>query len=292
MSRRCATSEVRPGVRPSATAGQARRVHQRGRRHGSRLDWCCGSSVECSNLRQESLTIRLYHVIRLMLRKLLAAISLGATVIGTSAAPPYSPYQSESANDIYNLLFCDNLGAFKPGPGQEPVPWQVSLFSEPAEAAALLALAADSAQEGRIRYLAYARLRAIGQTVPARVLLGVIVEVPLSGGLDVLAAFSEGGVRYINKTGKLAVIESVAALQPRVQSLMEASGAVVARIGPWEQPRRAPPRSGNVRLTFLVSDGLYFGEGPMSVMQREPLAGPVIQRATELLQTVVPLATK
>lgn len=109
--------------------------------------------------------------------------------------------------------------------------------------------------------LAYQQLRHDGQSVPSRQLLGVIIEVPLAGGLDTLAAYSEGGVRYINHSGRIAVVDGA--------------------------PSMAPPERDNVRLTFLVSDGLYFGEGPMTVMQREPMAAPVIQRATELLQAVV-----
>ncbi len=53
------------------------------------------------------------------------------------------------------------------------------------------------------------------------------------------------------------------------------------------EARRAPPEDDTIRLTFLVSDGLYFGEGPMTVMPHEPMAAPIIQRATELLQAVV-----
>jgi hypothetical protein len=228
-----------------------------------------------------------------MLRKLLAAVGLGAiATTGAVAQPPYAPYRSSAANEIYNLLFCDDPAAFKPRPGQTPVSWQVALFSEPIERSALLALASDASQEGRVRYLAYTKLRELGQPVPAKILLGVIVEVPLDGGLDVLAAFSEGGVRYINQTGRIAVFESVTALQPYVQRLFSASGAVVAHNGPREQPRRVPPRDGAVRVTFLVSDGLYFGEGPLETMQSNAMAGPVIQRATELLQAVVSMATQ
>lgn len=227
-----------------------------------------------------------------MLRKLLAAVGRSAATAGALAQPPHAPYQSSAANKIYNLLFCDEPAAFKPRPGHDPVPWQVALFSKPVDRSALLALAGDASQEGRIRYLAYTKLRELGQPVQAKVLLGVIVEVPLAGGLDVLAAFSEGGVRYVNQSGKLAVFEGVAAIQPFVQRLFATSEPVVARIGPRVQPRRALPKQGAIRLTFLVSDGLYIGEGPMDAMQREAMAGPVIQRATELLQTVVLMATK
>lgn len=72
-----------------------------------------------------------------------------------------------------------------------------------------------------------------------------------------------------------------------VQALFAVSQPVVNAIGPWTEVRRAPPDRDTIRLTFLVSHGLCFGEGPMTVMQREPLAAPILQRATELLQAVV-----
>ena len=79
---------------------------------------------------------------------------------------------------------------------------------------------------------------------------------------------------------------------PLVKSLFASSEAVVGRIGPWKEARLAPPRLGNIRLTFLVSDGLYFGEGAMSALQRDQMAGPVIQQATTLLQAVVAAGSK
>ena len=80
----------------------------------------------------------------------------------------------------------------------------------------------------------------------------VIVEVPLEGGLDVLAAFSDGGVRYMNQTGKLAIFEGVPSLQPAVANLYKESQAIVSRIGPWNKERLSPPSKGNIRLSFLV----------------------------------------
>jgi hypothetical protein len=228
-----------------------------------------------------------------MLRKFLAAFGLGAAAVSCVAAdPPYSPYSGESPNLIYNLLFCDDLTAFKSKPGQSPSAWQEILFAEPVNFAALEALASDTSQEGRVRYLAYSQLRGHGEVVAPKVLLGVIVEVPLKGGLDTLASFSQGGVRYINQSGKLVVIEGAPSFTDMIKDLFSASQSVVAHIGPWDKSRLAPPSQGNVRLTFVVSDGLYFGEGPMSVMQREPMAGPIIQQATKLLQAVVASGTQ
>lgn len=191
---------------------------------------------------------------------------------------------------MYNLLFCDDFATFKPATGELKGPF-ITLFTEPPAVADLERLAGDSAQEGRIRYLAFSRLRMIGQAVRPKTLLGVIAEVPLPQGLDVLATYSEGGVRYLNHTGKIAVLEGIATLQPLVQQLFAASTVIVDRIGPWHKSRLPPPHgTGSVRLSFLVSDGLYFGQGPMSTMQRDATAGPIISAVTTLLKTVVQLS--
>ena len=221
-----------------------------------------------------------------MLRKVLATLGLLAST-SAGAAPPYAPYASEAANDIYNLLFCDDAAAFAARPGQTPTAWQWVLAAKSPDLAALRKLAADPSEEGRVRYLAFSRLRAAGQPVEPKKLLGVIVEVPLAGGLDTLAAYSDGSVRYVNQSGKLVLIEGVASFRSLVENLFAAAEPIVAAIGPWDKPRRGPLAGGQIRMTFLVSDGLYFGEGPLEAMQREPVAAALISRATELLQAAV-----
>lgn len=221
------------------------------------------------------------------MRKLLSLLGIGMAANTAASAPPYAPYAESSANFIYNLLFCDDLAAFRPATGRLTSPF-VTIFAEPLDISALEKLAGDATQEGRIRYLAFSRLRAADRPVRPKVLLGVIVEFPVAQGHDVLAAYSEGGVRYINYTGKLAVLEGVTEVQPLVQQLFTASQPLLDRIGPWDKPRLPPPnKPASIRLTFLVSDGLYFGQGPREVMQREAISGPVISGATALLQAVV-----
>ena len=200
----------------------------------------------------------------------------------------YSPYSQYHLNYLYNLLFCDDLELYRSNAAAEHIGVWPILFAEPADNAALLAVATNDEHEGRVRTLAYNRLRSAGVSVPAKVLLGVIVEVPLREGLDVLAAFSDGGVRYLNSAGKVAVVEGDnSTIEPVVEQVLAAAQPIVDRIGPWEEKRLPPPEVDRIRFTFLVSDGLYFGEGPLAYMQQDDMAGPLWSKATELLTTVV-----
>jgi hypothetical protein len=199
-----------------------------------------------------------------------------------------SPYGNAGIDTIYNLLFCDEPSLYAPrGDRQAPTEWQCLLFGGGTDPQPLLALANDANAESRTRALAFGWLRERGHEVPT-VLLGTIVEVPLEGGLDTLAAYVDGQVRYINQSGKLAVIDGgPPEITAAVQDLMRAAQVIVDRIGPWDKPRLPPPRQGNIRMTFLVSDGLYFGEGPFDLMERDAMAGPFVAQAAQLLKLVV-----
>jgi hypothetical protein len=210
------------------------------------------------------------------------------------AAGPYAgPYAQSETNFIYQLLFCDDPELFRPRPGTQPAPWHRLLFDAQPDPAAVRALAEDQNQESRIRILACNWLLRNRQEVPKKELLGIVVEVPLDRGLDVLAAYADGRIRYINQTGRPVVFESAPAnVSAQAGKLLAASRAAIAQIGPWDRPRLPPPKQGRIRLTFLVSDGLYFGEGPLPGMDRDPIAAPVISEAGKLLQMVVDVALK
>jgi hypothetical protein len=199
----------------------------------------------------------------------------------------YSPYTDRACNHVYNLLFCDKPALFRRLQKGEPQGnWKTLLSVEP-YAAGLKAIAEDKTQPSRERILAYNRLRERGEAVVPRELLGTIVEVKLPDGLDVLAAYEDCGVHYIHH--REIVTEFVPApVEWRLilRRLMDASQTAVDCTGPWVQPRVAPPTEGMIRMSFLVSDGLYFGQGLINVMDKDELAGPIIAASTELLKSV------
>ena len=117
----------------------------------------------------------------------------------------------------------------------------------------------------------------------------MIVEIALDEGLDTLAAYADGRIRYINHAGGMTIVEEGSPLRAQVDGLLLASQSVVARIGPWEGDRLPPPPTGQARLTFLVGGDIYFGQAPFEALAADPMAGPVLSTATALLTALVAL---
>jgi hypothetical protein len=200
----------------------------------------------------------------------------------------YRPYGQSDVNFVYNLLFCDDPELFRSEPGAIPSgPLGVLLSARPS-LGEVRRIAEDASAESRMRILAYNHLRSRSAEVPRRQLLGVVVELPYAGGLDVVAAYDDGRLRYINHSEKMSLFEAkTAATEGSRKALMAAARAAIASMGPWDGKRKAPPSRGRVRLTFLVSDGLYFGEGPASTLEADPVGGPILRSTVDLMKGIV-----
>lgn len=206
---------------------------------------------------------------------------------------PYEPYADQSINQLYNMLFCDRPDLFSNNL-EKPYPYPYSvLFADMVTAAELQAIIDDPATEPRLKLLACNRQIFIGHKPDRKELLGVVVEVALEEGLDVLASFADGTARYINYTGRVLVWETTtdAGSNAITEQLFANSIDIINRIGPTDQPRLPFPVKGNARISFLVSDGLYFGEAPINYLFSYPMAGPALQSATSLMQYLTEYST-
>jgi hypothetical protein len=83
----------------------------------------------------------------------------------------------------------------------------------------------------------------------------VILEVPQSLGLDVLAVYADGSVRYINQTGHMTFLETPdEELEKRVREVLKAAQPLAERY-PAQKRRDDPVPAGRLRLTFLTRKG-------------------------------------
>lgn len=205
-----------------------------------------------------------------------------------------SKLYNKDAIQIYELLFCDDLHLYYQMNSFFPV-----LFSENPSEEELLKLANNKEVESRIRVLAYRRLKEMKIFPDTKEVLGVIVEYNQRDkhgkGLDTLAVYSDGNVRYINYTGKIVVVsgaEPVAQLEPQIKEILSYAKQLTQVIGPWEKKRLPPPAPGNVRVTLLVNGDVYLGQGPDNVMFNDKLGAPLLHSMSVLLQQITQLNTK
>jgi hypothetical protein len=195
------------------------------------------------------------------------------------------PYADSAINLVYHLLFCDNIELYKTNtPVPLTYPFDI-LYAETSDATNLQKIIDDNESDPRVKILACNRLLASGRKPGKKELFAVIVEIGLDNGLDVLASFNNGTARYINQMSKLLIWETTDEMSNQLtEDLFAKSRQIVEQIGPWDQPRRPHPAKGSVRISFLVSDGLYFGEAPVDVLFSDPLASPALAAATALLK--------
>lgn len=147
--------------------------------------------------------------------------------------------------------------------------------------------------ETRYRLLAATALRSRGWKAPAGrgdELLGVVVEVSLERGLETLAAWTDGSVRYLNQGGAIVLHDAPEdperdVLAPFVRGLLEAAAPLPASTPATVRPKAAPNA---MRVTLLTLDGPRVLTRPPELDEQDPVA-PALAAAHELLVATMDL---
>lgn len=203
------------------------------------------------------------------------------------------PYKKQVTNFAYNLLFCDVPTLFVQNKALKP---EMSLFrvlhAKPADAAAVRGIA-DHDHDSCTRMLAYDWLRAHKQPVPAKTLLGVVIEIGSPDSLDAVAVYADGNVRYIDENENLfSYGPNTAGISPKAQDFLKTAHGLLAHLDPWKEQRVVAPPYGIVRITFLASSGMYFGDGELRRMSKDKLGGATVRSAFDLFKAVASASEK
>jgi hypothetical protein len=112
---------------------------------------------------------------------------------------------------------------------------------------------------------------------------------PVPQGHDLLAAYQDGSVRYLNDSGKIVVFEnrSILEVQTAIRRWIAIGQMVVQMVGPWLEPTFPAIAQGYARIMILTPSGPHFGQGPVERLAADQTAGPFIGAATLLMQLVV-----
>ena len=127
----------------------------------------------------------------------------------------------------------------------------------------------------------------------AKRLYGVIIEVALDSGIDIIAAYTDLTARYYNYSGAAIIWNAPDnSLESQIKRVLSAGKIVVDNIGPWEEERPPAPPEGQVRISMLTASGIHFGQGELNSFAEDALAGPVISSAEILMETLIEKADK
>jgi len=146
--------------------------------------------------------------------------------------------------------------------------------------------------ESRIRLWAWKALRNMGEQPDADTMhrvLGVILEVqlPEKNGVDTLAAYSDGRVRYVNYSGKIIVSEKVEGGIPELAKRVVRTAQTIARDFPIEQ-RRLPVKENNIRISLLTYGGVRaLEDSAIRIKQKTSIMSSIYIVATDLLESLL-----
>lgn len=177
----------------------------------------------------------------------------------------HGPYDNEDANRVYNLLFCDAPQIFEIKEGVTPTEWQRAMYLEP-NTKLLEQFALNAKEDARIRFHIFRFLRAMDVYLPYKLLLGVVVENHLKEGLDTIAVYADGRIRRIAPNGMSFLIEEPDGLEDVVNVVCEEAQTLAYLVLPSEKARLKPPAVGRMRISALISQGMYTVEGRVEDM--------------------------
>jgi hypothetical protein len=144
--------------------------------------------------------------------------------------------------------------------------------------------------ESRHYLQAWKFLRQLKYPVPQdkhNLVYGLIFEVAMPKGLDLLAAYQDCHARFYSYAGSGTVWERPDdRLDKAIQALLTVGQAIAGAIGTAEKPRPEVPPLGQMRFSMLTPGGLAFGQGPEQALMQDKNARIMVMAAANLLKEI------
>jgi hypothetical protein len=151
----------------------------------------------------------------------------------------------------------------------------------------LLEVAGNPNMETRILLWSWAALRRLGvhpKSYEADDIKGVVIQVPMRSGVDVLAAYADGTVRYVNHSGKVIVwditeVTITGIIRKLLESCKGLFGVAVAASANHSVKDL-------IRVTLLTFNGNRFAEASMQSLASSPI-NQVLGVGAELIANLI-----
>jgi hypothetical protein len=150
--------------------------------------------------------------------------------------------------------------------------------------------------ETRVFLQACHTLRELGDRPPGgreKEVVGVVVEIGMPKGLDLVAAYRDHRARYFNYSGAGVLWERRDdSLDGLIDELLQAGTLVAQAIGPWTKDRPPEPKNGTARINLLTPSGIHLGQGPVEALNQDAMGGPILSAAFGLMKRLVELTKR
>lgn len=101
--------------------------------------------------------------------------------------------------------------------------------------------------ESRQYLQAYHAMNELGVAPANKEFFGVVIEVSLDHGLDIVAAYKDQSARYYNYSGASVICEDAGSIiTDEIKALLDEGESLMWKIGPFEGERPGTPIQGNV----------------------------------------------
>ena len=144
-----------------------------------------------------------------------------------------------------------------------------------------------------LHYLeAWTALRALGVSPAApekTKVYGIVLELNLAGGLDVVACYADHRARYINHGGGGVVWEvpDDPSISAAIDRALRAADAIARQIGAWNGAGLPVPPPGQSRLSVLTPAGTRLGQGTIEVLKKDRLTGPAMSATGDVMMDLI-----
>jgi len=205
----------------------------------------------------------------------------------------YAPHQTA----IRDTLFGDLPLAQWAGTDADGIPWTLfkqakhSLDNGHQEEAiqTLLSIIATPGLESRQYLQAWHFLGQLA-VAPTSIIevYGLVIEVAMDQGLDLLAVYADHSARYYNYSGSAIIWDQPdAGIGAKIDIILAQGAEIIPFIGPWKDARPAAPVNGNARINILTSNGLYFGEAGQLALFKDAMAGKTMYAMLDMMETLI-----
>jgi len=189
-------------------------------------------------------------------------------------------------DDLYNSLFADDPDNFIKMRDNKAISWIYDNRKPVIEE--LESIAIDKSVESRIKFLSLYTALKHGLKINKKIYFGTILEVPMEGGYDVLAFYSDRTARYYNYSGKAIIYEGGRInVDNTIEKANSAAIQVCNILEPWEKERLPRPKGDAIRISFLVSDGLYFGNSSIKTIGNDQMASAMFGNGAEVMKALL-----